>query len=339
MSPFLGTCALEDALANPATRRQLTDGARSPVKLGDLRRAIERGDIVVLQESVRQVCMPIDEPFALPVLGPEPEVADVEFVFEYADGTPVKGLPYVFVEPGGAKENGKLAASGIVGRKEASGSYVCALKEVDLVEWQRRRVRATDEARIVARTSGIDDGTRGTLKVFRLYEEDAKAALVTIPVEVTDGRVDASWTYEPKADEEGVARFVAELSFDDGAVWKKSEPLEVELHTAVSAEWSLPFVAPGEDVDLVVRALGFGEDAEIAITLYRHCLGGEVETLGDVPSPALSRRSAQVTLRCGEGALPARMGDVFAVVTAKEAGTERTACSAYLFIGAAQAVA
>jgi hypothetical protein len=303
---------------------------------GAFEAALASGRLLAIARPPRSIATVHDETEPQ-VLGPAPsEIADVEFEFRYTDGTAVKGLAYELTDSGGHKTRDELPADGAVARKNVAGTYACALREVDLVDWERRRVRAGDEVRIYVRTSGIADGAQGTLRVYRLYDEDPTVALATVPIAIEGGRAEAAWRYRPQsADEAGIAAFVAEVSFEGGKVWKKSDPLEVELPDAVAAEWSAPQAAPGEDVELVVRTLGFADKAELSVTLFRHRLEADDAKLGDVAAPPLEGRATRVAIHCGGAALPAQMGDVYALVTVKQAGVERTARSPLLWVAPA----
>lgn len=311
-------------------------GASRDLLLRRVEEAVSSGRLLVIERPRRHVVVepeqaPDEEP-----LGPEPERQDVDFVFEYEDGSPVSGLRYVLVDPGGSREKGTLPASGEVRRANVSGTWACAITEFDLVEWERRRVRAGEEVAIAVRASGMDDGAAAVVRVYRLHDEDRGRALAELPVTVQQGRATARWKYRPTArDAGGVASFVAEASADGCKVWRKSEPLEVELASVVRASWSRASVAPGEDVELSIETLGLADGADVSVTLLRHRVAGDDEALGAVPVPALKRRSARAVLRCGDGALPARVGDVYARVTVRKDGVERTACSPLLWIHAA----
>ena len=276
---------------------------------------------------------PLEEP-----LGPDPEPQDVEFDFAYEDGTPVRGLRYELVAPSQVREKGTLGQDGVLRRKNVAGRYAASIVEIDDVAWERRRVCARKDVAVVAHATGIDDGTNGTVRIYRLHDENAVSAVAELPVTFTQGRAQTSWRYEPGSGAEtGVRCFVAEVSTDGGKVWRKSEPLEVELGTIVNVAWSRTDVAADEEVDLVVETLGFPDDAEVAVALLRHRVDADDEALSNLASPVLLRRVSRSTLRCGGGDLPARVGDVYAKVTVKKDGVERTACSPLLWIGAPRA--
>jgi hypothetical protein len=295
--------------------------------------AIAAGRLLVLERPRRLVAvMPEDDADEEP-LGPSPEREDVDFVLEYEDGTPVTGLRYVLVDPGGARDKGTLPASGEVQRKDVTGNWALSMTEFDLVEWEKRHACAGEEVTISVWSSGMDDGAAAVLRVYRLHDEDRDRAVAELPVTVQQGKATASWKYAPTArDESSAVSFVAEASAEGGRIWRKSEPLEVAIASVVSASWSQPSVAPGEDVELAVETLGLADGAQVSVTLLRHHVGGHDETLGDVPVPALKRRCVQAVLRCGDGLLPARAGDVYVCVTVRKDGVERTACSPLLWI-------
>ena len=75
----------------------------------------------------------------------------------------------------------------------------------------------------------------------------------------------------------------------------------------------------------------------MSVALYEHDVDGSDKKLGDVTPPPIQRRVTSATLACADGAaLPAYGADVYAKVTVKKDGIERTACSPFLWIDTAQ---
>jgi hypothetical protein len=294
---------------------------------------VESGALVVIGSPARPVLAPLPASPESGLLGPDPEDdQDVEFDFEYEDATPVPGLGYQLIDPANVRTRGTLGSDGVVKRTHVSGRYAVALREVDLVEWKRRTARFGDSVDIVGRATGFDDGTLGEVRVYRLFDEARDRAVATLPVTLQDGRVDATWRCEPPAKEQGLARFVAELSFDGGRVWKKSDPVDIELPTIESVSWSSRRARSGDEVQLSVRTLGFTPGAEVAVSIHRHRPGGDDKKVADLPAPKLAPRVTQARLRCGGDTLPSRPTDVYALVTIKEHGVERRARSSLMWI-------
>lgn len=333
---------LEQALGDATLRLHLAQCARVSSQPGAgtdslvawLRHGLERGTLVLVQQPVRRVVVPIEElPEEIP-LGPADDPEDLEFDVVYPDGSPVQGLAYVLLDPGGSPSKGKLPADGVVAKKRADGTYTLSIVDVDVVVWSRPAVRVKQEVKLSARVSGIDDGTQGKVQIFRLYEEAPESAVATLSMTVQDGKAETTWKYVPASDaEQGTASFVAELSFEGGKVWRKSPPLDVELPQVASVTWSARAVEPGDAVELAVSAPGFDDGAGVEVTLMRLGPSGE-ETVGKLAPAKLAAKGARIPLTCGDATLPARWGDVYAKVTVKKDGIERAGTSPLLWVSA-----
>jgi hypothetical protein len=301
--------------------------------------ALEEGRLLAIERPRRAVIVQLDDD-PEPVLGPDnSDVARVDFFFDFSDGTAVRDLGYVLEDSSGARTKGKLPKDGSVSRAPASGTYTVSLKEIDSIAWQPARILAGGEARIAASATGLDDGSAGKVRVYRLYQEDEADAVATLTATLADGRAEASWKHDPTKTagpppRDGLALFVAELSFEDGTVWKKTDPLVVELPGIASLAWSQPVHAPEEQVTLLLQTTGFSDAAQVKVTLHGHVLDGDDASLGDVPGVALSGGTARIDLSQGQGALPASTDDVYATVTVSEAGVERKATSPILRVHA-----
>ena len=326
--------AFQHSIATPS-------GESAAVLRRRVEEAVERGLVLLIARPRAPLTVALaEDPTAAEVLGPGPERQDVEFDLEYFDGTPVSGVRYVLVDSGGAKEKGVFGAHGVVQRRDVAGTYSLAIEEIDRIDWSAARIRAGETVTLATRTSGIDDGASLTIRIYRLHDEEPGHEVATLSATVQQGRAQTSWKRPPPSrDESGIASFVAEASLDDGRVWQKSPPLDVELPAVVGAEWSQARVAPGEDVDLVVHAAGFPDGTEVAVALFRHVVDGDDAKVGDVLSSALKGSEARATLRCGDAALPARAGDVYARVTIRGSEAERTGCSPLLWVDTASAAA
>ncbi len=228
---------------------------------------------------------------------PEPEKAWIEFVFEYPDGTPVRGLDYTLIHPGGREEKGTLGADGLISKDSIPrGTYVVMTKEVDELRWSAARavrgvprVRGDEEVQLTARVSGYPDGASATIKVFREHQETEAAVIETLSAVVSGNQIEATWKYDPSSsderkEEEGVARFIAEVSLDGGKRWAKTrQPLEVELPTVSVPVWSSPYAEDGDELDLIAETLGYPDGSKVKLTLYEHDWDGDDRKVKDLP--------------------------------------------------------
>jgi hypothetical protein len=327
-----------EALVVDGPARRARQSEPRDVVAGRLVAAMMSGRLLVVTRPERRLPVAhVDEP-DVAVLGPaDVEPQRVDFVFALSDGTPISGVDYVLVDDTGARSPGKLGKDGAVGRSNAIGTYAVALKEVDLVEWERPKIFPKDTARMSARLTGIDDGAQGKLEIFKLYAEGAKDVLATASIAVADGRATGTWTYDEKIagplGADGSSAFIAQLSFEGGKIWKKSEPLQVRTFAIASLAWSRPSVLPGDSIDLVIKTLGFSDAATVSVAPVRHDFVGEGDALGGPRTVTLAGGSATLTLTCGDGAdLPARPGDVCARVTVKEDGVEQAEVAPLLWV-------
>jgi hypothetical protein len=316
--PSIGQRSVRRAQVRCALTEALTSGWVIAVRR-------ERGPRVLLQ--------PLDDEEPL---GPDDaEKLRVDFFFDYADGTAVHDLAYVLQDSGGSKTPGKLPKDGSIARDHAAGTYTVSLKEIDVLQWQPARIRCAEQAKVLARVTGIDDGAQGTVRVYRLFDEDEKAALATLQATVNGGTLEAAWTPGAKAmgdapDDDGLARCVAELSFEGGTIWRKTEPLAVELPAIVGAEWSAADADAGHDVALVVRTTGFADGAQVKATLVAHDVLGDDRPLGDAPHAAVAGGAATLAFTAGDGILQALAYDVIAKIAVEGGGAKATACSTIL---------
>jgi hypothetical protein len=342
LPPTHAAFVLDQLLDDAGLRRDLARALRGwdPTTRIDslekqLRERLRRGELMLVQEPIRHTAVPIDEapPEDVP-LGPSEDPEDLEFDVVYPDSSPVKGLAYVLTDPGGSPTKGKLPDDGVVTKKRADGTYSLSIVDIDVLVWSKPSVRAKKDVTLSARVSGIDDGAQGKVQIFPLYDEDPKSAVATLSVTVQDKKAETTWQYVPKSNAEtGTASFVAELSFEGGKVWRKTQQLDVELPQVKSVTWSVPAVASGEDVELAIDAPGFDDGAEVKVTLMRLRQAGD-ESVGDLDPLALAGGAASAPLHCGDAKLPAKSGDVYAKVTVKKDGVERSGTSPLLWVSA-----
>lgn len=220
----------------------------------------------------------------------EVEKAFVDFIFEYPDGSPVKGEEYKFLYPDGRKEEGKLGDDGTISKEDVlPGSYTVVTKEVEHVGFSVSRARCDDEVKIRARVSGFPPGAAAKVKVYREHREEPGDEVATLGASVKDDAVEVAFKYDYKKDderkrEEGVARFVAEVSLDGGKRWAKSaRALELELKSIGSARWSTAYAEDGDTVALRVDVLGFADGTEAKVDVFRfHDAGDEDEKVASL---------------------------------------------------------
>jgi hypothetical protein len=311
---------------------------RRPDQRAEVRRrlaeAIDAGWVLAVRTRRRALLVPLEVDDE--TLGPDDsEKLRVDFVFDYADGNAAHDLPYVLEDSGGAKTAGTLPKDGSIARDNASGTYAVSLKEIDALQWQPARVKYGEPAKVLARVTGLDDGARGSARVYRLYDEDEKAAVATLAATVAGGAAEVAWTPDAGAaagppDAEGLVYYVAELSFENGRVWRKTAPLAVEPPAITSATWSAPDADDGDDVSLVVETVGFADGAQVKVALVAHDLMGDDVPLGDAPPAAVAGGAATLAFEVGEGILHALSYDVIAEITVEGDGAKARACSPIL---------
>jgi hypothetical protein len=281
---------------------------------------------------------------------PEREKAFIEFVFEYPDGTPVKGLDYTLIHPGGREEKGTLGADGLISKEDVPrGTYVVMTKEVDEVRWSAPRtvrsvprMRCDEEAELSARVSGYPDGASATIKVFREHREIESAVIQTLSATVKGNQIEARWKYDfassdERKEEEGLARFVAEVSLDGGKRWAKTRtPLEVELHTVSVPTWSSLYAEDGDEVEMLAETLGYPDGTKVKVSLHEHDWDGDDRKRKDLPDAEVSEgkvKASCVYARAGGGGEAGDIdkdGEYFFELRLEE-GTKRVARSALLW--------
>jgi hypothetical protein len=324
---------IHDATFGPG----LTSPERSPLRLLDrVRAALGAGGIVAYRVRVAlsgaSVKAEVIEPKA-----PEPEKTWVEFIFEYPDGTPVKGLDYHLLHPGGTDEQGTLGDDGMISREDvAAGTYTVVLKEIEHVAWADKRVRAGEEARLVARIAGYPAGTEATIKIYREHRETDAEVIATLPGTIADGVIEVKFTYdntttdERKA-EEGVAAFVAEVALDGGKCWAKTRaPLLVDLPTLSVPRWSSAYAEAGDEVEILADVTGIPEGTTVKLAIWEHAFDGDDRKVTDLPDGIVAGSKLAVACTYEEGEALPRAGEYFAVVSL-DAGVKREARSALLW--------
>ncbi len=216
----------------------------------------------------------------------------VEFVFEYPDGTKVGGLEYVLLDPAQTREPGTLAASGTITRRGvAPGEYTVVLQEIEYAVWEKSRARVGDELKVIARTSGYPDGTPATVKLYRERTESPGDEIATVEAEVQGDVIEARLEYAAQGDEQqdetGVIGLIAEVSLDGGKSWAKTQrALQLQLQTLATVRWSQGRAVAGDSIELVVEALGYPPDTQVALELWRlDWIGGDTKVcdIGPVP--------------------------------------------------------
>lgn len=258
------------------------------------------------------------------------EKHDLNFTFVYPDGSPAGGWAYRLTDPSGAKENDELGDDGLIEKRDVPrGTYQVELKEVEVVEWLELEAVPDTPTQLVARVIGFDDGAAAKVRIFRQYQETDEQVIQEIDAVVEGSTVRCEFLYDETADdarkaEQGIAKFVAEVSLEDGEVWGKCGDLvlEMQLKTLQSVRWQRRTVRPGEDAVIVVRALGYSPGAEAQIELWYVDTDDGPTKVADLTAPIVNG-VAEKAIRFepgGEGA-PAfesdtikRSGELYAVV-------------------------
>lgn len=262
----------------------------------------------------------------------------VEFVFEYPDGSPVKGVEYKLIFPDGKTEDGKLGGDGIIAKEDVQkGAYVVVMKEVESVRWARSRARCDDEVKILASVSGFAPGDAAKIKVYREHKEEPGDEVATLDGSVKDDKIEATFKYDYKKDdarkrEEGVARFVAEVSLDGGKHWAKTpSALEVELKTIRAAAWSKSYAYDGQTVELGVDVLGFADGTAAKLDVHRfHELGDADDKVKTLDVQITGGKVKGACAYATDGGDITREGEYYFEVTIDD-GVERKARSALLW--------
>ncbi len=324
---------IHDATFGPG----LVSPERSPLQLLErVQTALRQGGIVAyrvrLALSGASVKAEVNEQKA-----PEPEKAWVEFLFEYPDGTPVKGLEYRLLHPGGTDEAGTLGDDGMISKEDvAAGAYTVVLKEIEHVAWVDRRVRCGEEARLTARIAGYPDGATATVKIYREHRETNAEVITTLSATIAGGAIEARFTYdntttEERKTEEGVAAFVAEVALDGGKRWAKTRaPLLVELPTLSVPRWSSGYAEVGDEVEILADVSGFPDGTKVQLAIWEHDWDGEDRKVTDLPDGIIAGNKLAVACTYDEGEALPREGEYFAVVTL-DTGVKREARSALLW--------
>lgn len=264
----------------------------------------------------------------------------IEFKFVLPDDSPVSSLDYVLVEPGGAQKPGTLGSDGRVDRRNIpAGVYAVLLKEVDRVTWNPGYVRCDDKVRITAQTSGFPSGTPAKVNLYREFHETAADVIQSLQGKVANDRIEVEWKYdylasEARKNETGLARFIAEVELESGKHWAKSAlALQLELRSIEMVAWSKARIEAGETVEVRIETLGFPDDTEVKLELWRFGWNA-IKKAGDLKPVRLA--GGEATARCAyaspgssEFAI-SRSGEYF--VTAKITGSvTRTARSDLLW--------
>ncbi|MBN4050465.1 hypothetical protein JYT28_01820 [Desulfobulbus sp. AH-315-M07] len=249
--------------------------ARGDAALGELREALRDGRVRAWRRP--------NVAGGTGVWKDEPEEAErpreredhfLEVQFVYPNGDPVPGIEYKMNRPNGAEQEAKTGADGMIEESGCEpGNYAIAVKEVERVVFGRRSILCDDELELHAAASGFADGTGGEFRIYRELRETAGEVVEAIPVELVGDRVKVKWKYDYKADdalaqEQGIARFVAEFKVDNGPWGKTTAPLEVKLHTIESVAWSADRRPVEEPTELTVATHGFPRGTTVDVTIF-----------------------------------------------------------------------
>jgi hypothetical protein len=300
--------------------------------------ALKRGDLVAVP-IVEQLASSVAEAAPEAKTKKQDEKHFIEFEFTYPDGSPVKDLPYRFVYPDGHDENGTLGGDGLIAKNDVRpGGYAVFIKEVEAVRWERTRILCDDEVKIRAQVSGFPPGAAAKVLVYREHEEEPGSEVAKLDGSVKDDVVEVTFKYDYQKDderkrEEGIVRFIAEVSFEGGKYWGKTpSAVEVELPTITTARWSTAYAEDGAELELGVTVLGVADGTKAKFDVYRFHEKGDsddkVKTL-DAEVSGGRVKGACTYANGGEGDLT-REGEYYFEVTI-DAGAQRKARSGLLW--------
>ena len=228
----------------------------------------------------------------------------LDFVFEFADGTPAGGFDYVLVKPDGKREPGKLPSGGTIHRDNvAPGAYTVLLKEVEDVSWDVGKTIPGEEVNIVARVSGFADGASVKVRIFRAYQESDDKVLDTLSGSVQGDKVTVAYKFDDSPKEraawQGEVELVAEVSLEGGAHWAKTlSPLAITMCSIDRAAWLNRNLEDGDDAELIVDTSGYEDGTKVKAELYWSDAEGDDEKLADLDPVPLAAGSASFKLGC-----------------------------------------
>ena len=215
------------------------------------------------------------------------ELAEEHFVeFRFVDprGNAVSGVPYVLHDPDGVQTEGTLGRDGRIRRDQVlDGTWAAELRAVEDARWTTEAAEVHETLELAARVTGCPDGTTVTIRIFREHRETDDDVIDELTATVAGGTVEASWRYEPGADEarareQGQARFVAEVALDDACWAKTITPAVITLETIIAAQWDRVQCGRGETVPLSVEVAGFADGTSVEIEVLRRTPMGETES-------------------------------------------------------------
>lgn len=261
-----------------------------------LRGGLDRGTAASAREPEEEV--PTASAF-------EPVTHTLDFVYEYPDGTPVEGLDYTLFDPDLAREAGTLPDDGTIHRDNVRvGTYAVEIKDIERVVWEKRKIRCDEECTLYATVCGIPAGTAARVRIFREFVEGDADVVDTLQASVVGHGLEVPWRYDYATDdarkaEQGMVAFVAEVAFEGGKYWAKTDhrALVVELKTLASVRWSHALVAGGQDAEVTITTLGLADGAEVSLELWTHDATGDDRKLADLPAAQVAAGRALATVR------------------------------------------
>lgn len=243
----------------------------------------------------------------------------VEYQVVDRAGKPLSGIPYRFVDPGGAEEKGKLGAAGRVRRDGCEpGPYLLELGELTEAFWQvggRRAsapLAASSELTLVVNTRALEPGTSGSFEIFHFCDEEPGRAIGSVSGALgADERITATFRYEPP---EGIGRR-SELVFSCmvGKLWIKSPPIALLHPRLVHPRWSTSVAQVGDEVELQVGCPGLADGEAVQFEIHRADTDAVCATLDGVvrdasssvtwktvdPDPETAESELHFIARCG----------------------------------------
>ena len=252
-----------------------------------LARAIANGSVRVISNHLRGGgwAISISEPEPAPSERGEPQEHWITFIFHYPNDEPVVGLDYVWIDPSGARTDEMLADSGEIDKQGVDpGVYQVVFKELEAALWEPKQADCDDEVKVLAVSSGFDDGTSAAINIYREHSEREEDKIDSLSGQIQADRLEASWSYDYDPEETGVVRLIAEVVIEQPCrAWvKTAAALELQLKNILRVEWADREVVSEEELGFTVETEGFADGAEVAIELWERGAGAADTKVADL---------------------------------------------------------
>jgi hypothetical protein len=285
-------------LARHSLRRTLAelDVASDHDLVRSAARALERGSLRMFRERTASMRAIETEKPEETTNAVEVETHDLNFTFQYTDGSPAGGIAYRFFDLDEQTTEATLGDDGLIDKHGVpAGTYRVELKEIVSVVWAEKKVQCGTEVALSALVSGYADGTAAKVRIFREFQEKDDEVVDEIDATVSGDRIECVYDYDyakndRRAGQQGTVRLTAEISLDDGAVWCKTiDALEIQLKTLRAVRWNAKRVHPAFDAEVIANAIGYPDGSEATIELWaNHPIDGPT-SLTSVTAPIVDR--------------------------------------------------